>query len=125
MSGNGNSNFGLQARMSKGSDFTTGSSSNQRSNFQAATSSTRGPGHQSTRGPGPSRQGGSSRASEGSALWRGSSFLESVPLYLRSDPEVLHMADLLHREQEKQERLLDEINQRVEEAARGDRGPTN
>ena len=103
--------------MSRGSDFTTGSSSNQRGNFQTATSS--------TRGPGPSRQGGSSRASEGSALWRGSSFLESVPLYLRSDPEVLHMADLLHREQEKQERLLDEINQRVEEAARGDRGPTN
>ena len=46
-------------------------------------------------------------------------------LYLRSDPEVLHMADLLHREKEKQECLLDEINQRLEEAAREHRGPTN
>ena len=53
---------------------------------------------------------------------QGSSFLESVPAYLRSDPEVLHMANLLHREEEKQRRLQEEINQRVEEAARGYRG---
>ena len=114
MPGNENFSFSSQARMSGGFHFTTGSSFNQGSNIQTATSS--------TRGLGSSSQGGVSWAPDGSGLWVGSSFLESVPEYLRSDPEVLHMARFLRREEEKQRLLQDEINQKVEEAARGYRG---
>ena len=117
MPGKGTFSFSSQARMSGGFHFTTGSSSKQGGNFQTA--------RPSTRGLGSSSQGGVSWALEGSGLWVGSSFLESVPEYLRTDPEVLHMARLLRREEEKQRRLQEEINQKVEEAAKGYRGAAN
>ena len=64
-------------------------------------------------------QGGSQQAGTSTTSGPSTSWLESVPMYLRTDPNVLHMAEVISREEEKQRRLKEEIRQGLEEAARG------